>query len=347
MFFELLYGNVPWKSRTREELMVEVKNEIIFPENPRRDESLKDLIRRMVVYDMDKRISLEELSNFGPHTFNGFGKMPEANILEKSLCTSMHTNGIQLGKRLVQGNLAEQLPTTGEQNERRKKTIGGKEEGKRELHEMEEGGRKEDGVNIKEEEEKGNRMEEERAKEEERGRMEEEVVREGGWEEQIRKDIRRESSNVRRESGLTVIAFGDTGGRNKENERLVKEKVLFQRNVAFFIKAACQTLVECYGSGKLGITEEFLYQIIFTLQKHIVLKMKYHVLDQFSELGGMGGEKKEEVRRQEEEGGIRGGRGEERREIELLKEVMESNYWGSYLFFSNMPSILRLAGIFE
>lgn len=321
--------------------MDEVKKEIKFPENPRRDERLKDLIRRMLVYDMDKRISLEELSNFESLTFNGFGKMQKENILEESLCTSMLTNGIQLGKRLVQGNLAEELPNTGEQHERRKKTIGEKEEGKRELHAMEEGGRKEDGGNRKEEELKGTRMEEERIKEEERGRMEEEVVREGGWEEQVRKDIRRESSNVRRESGLTVIAYGDAG-RKKENERVVKEKVLFQRNVAFFIKAACQTLVECYGSGKLEIAEDFLYQIVFTLQKHIVLKMRYHVLDLFSELGG---EKKEEVgvgggRKQEEEWGMRGGREEERREMELLKEVMERDYRDCYIIYDQLDKLV-------
>ena len=356
MFFELLYGNVPWKSRSREELIEEARTQINFPEIPLRDERLKDLIRKMLVYNIDKRITLEELANLEVLTlFNGFGKMQKSVILEETLCTSMLTNGIQLSKRLVQGNLAE-LPIVIGQQEASKKTIEGKEEVMRELCGMEEeGARKVDVARKKEEEEGVKKLEEEgiRITEEDKGRMEEEGGREEGWEEQERKDIRRESSNVRRESGLAVIGFGDSG-RNKENDRIVKEKVLFQRNVAFFIKAASQTLVECYGSGKLEIPEDFLYQIVFTLQKHIILKMRYHVLDLFSELSG--GERKEEVgiggggRKNEEvlggEGGMgrrkesRGGRDDGRRELEFLREAMERDYRDCYIIYEQLDKLV-------
>ncbi|KAL4462170.1 hypothetical protein ABPG73_018915 [Tetrahymena malaccensis] len=62
MFYELLYGRTPWTGKTPNELLENIrKKPLEFPEQPPRSEIVKDMLRRMLVYEDSERISWEEL----------------------------------------------------------------------------------------------------------------------------------------------------------------------------------------------------------------------------------------------------------------------------------------------
>lgn len=55
----------------------------------------------------------------------------------------------------------------------------------------------------------------------------------------------------------------------------IKDQMLYERNIAFFLKGTCHLLVAAFGAGLIHIEDIFLYRIVFVLQKYEMVLMKY------------------------------------------------------------------------
>lgn len=55
----------------------------------------------------------------------------------------------------------------------------------------------------------------------------------------------------------------------------IKDLMLYERNLAFFLKGSCHLMVSNFGNGFLHIDELFLYKLVFILQKYEMILMKY------------------------------------------------------------------------
>ena len=64
MFYEMLYGKVPWKGKSPFDLVEKIeKLELLFPETPVIDSNIKILIKKLLTKEEKDRISWEDLFN--------------------------------------------------------------------------------------------------------------------------------------------------------------------------------------------------------------------------------------------------------------------------------------------
>lgn len=55
----------------------------------------------------------------------------------------------------------------------------------------------------------------------------------------------------------------------------VKDLMLYERNIAFFLKGTCHLLVSAFGAGQIHVDELFIYRLVFLLQKYEMILMKF------------------------------------------------------------------------
>ena len=76
VFFQLLFGSLPFPAFTLDELKIKVKQfsgvNLIFPTSPKISEQSKDLLKKMLEINPLNRIGWKEF--FAHNIFNGFGK---------------------------------------------------------------------------------------------------------------------------------------------------------------------------------------------------------------------------------------------------------------------------------
>ena len=62
IIYELLHGTTPWEARSEEDLKRQIMKQT-FTINRNCSEDLKDFIRKSLIYDENKRLTLNEFSN--------------------------------------------------------------------------------------------------------------------------------------------------------------------------------------------------------------------------------------------------------------------------------------------
>jgi len=62
VFFQMLFGKTPWAGASQIKLLENIKgNPLSFPSNVKVSDESKDLIKKMLAYDEDSRISAADL----------------------------------------------------------------------------------------------------------------------------------------------------------------------------------------------------------------------------------------------------------------------------------------------
>lgn len=64
MFYEMLYGKLPWKGKSPFDLIEKIeKLDLVFPETPAIDPNIKILIKKLLEKEEKDRLSWEDLFN--------------------------------------------------------------------------------------------------------------------------------------------------------------------------------------------------------------------------------------------------------------------------------------------
>ena len=209
LFYELLYGMTPWMANSAYELFnnMILKLPLKFPENPKRSQKVKDLIKGMLNLNQDHRLSWEDVfkNELISEDIYTWRELKTSDKLDESLTQSMIMSANSLNKKLVQGNLNPVIET------------------------------KEQNFKIPEIEEK--------------------------FEEDL--------------SPKKNIKVKPEAKETKNLIKKVKDLMLYERNIAFFLKGTCHLLVGSFANGLIHIDEVFLYTVVFMIQKYEMILMKY------------------------------------------------------------------------
>lgn len=216
LLYELLYGTTPWNATNAYDLF---KNKILklplkFPENPKRSQKIKDLIKAMLQLNLDNRISWEDIFKHELVCESPFAwkELRKSDKMDESLTESLIKSSNTLRNQLVQGNL-----------------------------------------NPVSEKKENNDMNDTIDEKPQKKAVMEDVSPKKG------KEIAPKSNYV----------------ENKILFKKIRDVMLYERNVAFFLKGTCHLLVGCFGNNLIHINELFLYQIVFLIQKFEMVLMKY------------------------------------------------------------------------
>lgn len=129
LFYELLYGKTPWMGKSSYDLFVNniLVRPLEFPLTPRRSEKVKNLIKKMLVIEVEKRVDWDfifkdDLMKEGLFSAN---EIKGKENINENLKRSMITNAYTINKRLVQGhlNLNNEEATKNQEEFQRPKTI--------------------------------------------------------------------------------------------------------------------------------------------------------------------------------------------------------------------------------
>jgi len=214
LLYELLYGTTPWTANNAFELFNNkiLKLPLKFPENPKRSQKIKDLLKGMLQLNQDHRVSWEDIFKHElvcESTFT-WKELRKSGNMDESLTESLMRCSTSLRKQLVQGNLN---PIS-----EKKEEIGA--------------------FDMIEEKQTSGEISPKKSKE---------------------KDLK-----SRPPTSETKLFF-----------KKIRDLMLYERNIAFFLKGTCHLLVGSFGSGLIHIDELFLYQIVFLIQKFEMVLMKY------------------------------------------------------------------------
>ncbi|CAK61723.1 unnamed protein product (macronuclear) [Paramecium tetraurelia] len=105
MFYEMLYGHTPWTANSQLSLLDQIKKKpLVFPEQPKRQQIIKELISQMLIIDEEKRISWYDIFEHQLIKSNSQELKNKLNLIIDSVQDTLEQS-VQVNRFYIDNNL--------------------------------------------------------------------------------------------------------------------------------------------------------------------------------------------------------------------------------------------------